>query len=487
MDRDSFNDGLLAFIAASPTPFHAVHSMKVALDAVGYELLDEKAVWQLRAGRRYYVTRNDSSLIAFSLATADCDSPGVKLVGAHTDSPCLRVKPQPDLRHNGYLQLGVEVYGGALLNPWFDRDLSLAGRVDYMLADGSLGSALLDLRRPIAVIPSLAIHLDREANTNKSVNAQRELPPLLSISGVRDSSFDDFLLQWLQTEGGVEGASRILSHELSFYDTQPPALVGMHNEFIASARLDNLLSCYVSLQALLEGTSASTNMIICSDHEEVGSASASGAQGPFLRSVLERIIICRSGLADRRAEEFERLMRQSLLLSLDNAHGVHPNYADRHDGNHGPILNQGPVVKINANQRYASNSHSVARFKALCVNAGVPVQSFVVRSDMGCGSTIGPITATGIGVETVDVGVPTFAMHSIRELGGSDDAHNLYRVTRSFFGAAVEEAAVLEAQELKVQEPEAQEPEAQEPEAQVDLNTAAKEPSLTPVDATAAS
>src|SRR5690606_4131800 len=251
---------------------------------------------------------------------------------------------------------------------------------------------------------------------------------------------DDFLLQWLQTEGGVETATRVLSHELSFYDTQPPAMVGMHNEFIASARLDNLLSCYVSLQALLEGNSRSNNMIICSDHEEVGSASACGAQGPCLRSVLERIIISRSNLVERRAEEFERLIRHSLLLSLDNAHGIHPNYADRHDSNHGPILNQGPVVKINANQRYASNSHSVAQFKSLCVNAGVPVQSFVVRSDMGCGSTIGPITATGIGVETVDVGVPTFAMHSIRELGGSDDAHNLYRVTRLFFGAAAEQA-----------------------------------------------
>ena len=243
----------------------------------------------------------------------------------------------------------------------------------------------------------------------------------------------DEVLRWLQEQGGRPDAERVLSHELSFYDTQRPALIGLHDEFISSARLDNLLSCYVSLQALLCGGGETCNMLICSDHEEVGSASASGAQGPFLRSVLERIIGCTSARVDRRAEDLERLIRNSVLISIDNAHGVHPNYADKHDGNHGPILNQGPVVKINANQRYASNSHSVAYFKSLCAQVDVPVQAFVVRSDMACGSTIGPITAAGIGIETVDIGVPTFAMHSIRELAGSDDAHSLYRVISRFF------------------------------------------------------
>lgn len=439
MDMRDFNAGLLKFIAASPTPFHAVASMKERLLDAGFKLLDEAQAWQLEPGQRYFVTRNGASLIAFTLPTtmASAHMPlAVRLVGAHTDSPCLRIKPLPDLRRNNYVQLGVEVYGGALLNPWFDRDLSIAGRVDYLCEDHSLKSSLIDLRRPVAIIPSLAIHLDREANQSKSVNAQKDLPPVLSIAGVRDSSFDDLLLAHLREKQGAQDAVRVLSHELSLYDTQLPAIIGLHEEFIASARLDNLLSCHVGLEALLEAGGDTCNMLICSDHEEVGSTSASGAQGPFLRSVLERILESTGAAAHNRAENLERMIRSSILLSIDNAHGVHPNFMDKHDGNHGPVLNQGPVIKINANQRYASNSRSVALFKSLCLQAEVPVQSFVVRSDMACGSTIGPLTAAGIGIETVDVGVPTFAMHSIRELAGSEDAFHLCKAVRVFFNAA---------------------------------------------------
>ena len=439
MHMHDFNARLLNFIAASPTPFHAVASMSERLVAAGFELLDEADAWQLQPGNRYVVTRNASSLIAFTLpqaSTLTAAPLAVRLVGTHTDSPCLRIKPLPDLRRNNYLQLGVEVYGGALLNPWFDRDLSIAGRVDYLCADNSLRSSLIDMRRAVAIIPSLAIHLDREANQNKSVNAQKDLPPVLSIAGVRDGSFDDLLLAHLQETGVAPDATRVLSHELSFYDTQAPAIIGLHHEFIASARLDNLLSCHVGLEALLHAGGDTCNMLICSDHEEVGSTSASGAQGPFLRSVLERIIASGPGDARSRAEDLERTVRSSLLLSIDNAHGVHPNFMDKHDGNHGPVLNQGPVIKINANQRYASNSRSVSFFKSLCLQAEVPVQSFVVRSDMACGSTIGPITAAGLGIETVDIGVPTFAMHSIRELAGSEDAYHLCKAVRAFFNRA---------------------------------------------------
>jgi aspartyl aminopeptidase len=434
-DIRDFNAGLLRFLGQSPTPFHATHNLASLLAAQGFQLLDESQAWYLLPGGRYYVTRSGASIVAFTMPSMleDVIRQGVRMVGAHTDSPCLRVKPQPDLRNNNYVQLGVEVYGGALLNPWFDRDLSIAGRVDYINSEGQLDSCLIDLRRPVAVIPSLAIHLDREANSSRTVNAQLHLPPILSISGVRDSSFDDLLLDWVRTNAGRENAAKVLSHELSFYDTQAPATIGLHDEFIASARLDNLLSCYLGIQALVESGDGSCNLVICSDHEEVGSTSASGANGPFLRSVLERILANSSTEVAKRAEDFERLIRHSKLLSIDNAHGVHPNYMDKHDGNHGPVLNQGPVIKINANQRYASSSSSVAFFKSLCLQAEVPVQSFVVRSDMGCGSTIGPITASGIGVETVDIGVPTFAMHSIRELAGSDDAYNLYRVLKPYF------------------------------------------------------
>src|SRR5690606_38319214 len=225
-----------------------------------------------------------------------------------------------------------------------------------------------------------------------------------------------------------------LGHELYFYDTQPPALIGLSNDFIASARLDNLLSCYVGLDAILPAhreQSTQFSLLVCNDHEEVGSTSACGAQGPFLKSVLARISAQLSS-ADA-AEAMERTIRRSLFLSIDNAHGLHPNFPEKHDGNLGPILNKGPVIKINANQRYATNSRSTALFRALCELSHVPCQSFVVRSDMGCGSTIGPITASGLGVETIDIGVPTFAMHSIRELAGSDDAWHTSRVLHNFF------------------------------------------------------
>lgn len=435
MNKGLFNRGLLDFIVSSPTPFHAVDTMAAMLLKAGYSRLDEQDAWSVVSGGRYFVTRNGSAIIAFTMPDGNSDSlrGGVRLTGAHTDSPCLRVKPQPDLNTNQYFQLGVEVYGGALLNPWFDRDLSIAGRVDFLKRDKSLASCLINLEKPVAVIPSLAIHLDREANSSRSINAQTDIPPILAVANSFAGTFDEFLLKQVQ-EQHVD-AEQVFSHELSFYDTQAPALVGLQEEFVASARLDNLLSCYVTICALLEADTSACNMVVCTDHEEVGSNSACGAQGPFLKSVLERLL-AGGGNESKLAERTERLIRQSMLLSIDNAHGVHPNYVDKHDGNHGPMLNAGPVIKVNANQRYASNSRSIAYFKSLCLAEKVPVQSFVVRSDMGCGSTIGPITAASLGVDTIDIGVPTFAMHSIRELAGSDDAHHLYRVVRRYFGIA---------------------------------------------------
>lgn len=423
------NQALLDFLQSSPTPFHAVRSMTGMLEEAGFERLDESDPWQLLGGGRYYVTRNDSSIIAFTIGEGDVAGHGMRMTGAHTDSPCLKIKPDPVLQQQGTLQLGVEVYGGALLAPWFDRDLSIAGRVDFMDRDGQHGSALIDFTRPVAVIPSLAIHLDREANQNRSINAQKDLPPVLALLDSQpEYDFHDSLLKQLH-DSGHEGADRILGHELLFYDTQPPAVVGLSQDFIASARLDNLLSCHACTRALIDEPGG-FSLMVCNDHEEVGSASACGAQGPFLESVLRRIVENCSPGGGR--EAYERMIRQSLFLSVDNAHGIHPNFADRHDANHGPLLNGGPVIKINANQRYASNSRSIAAFRRLCERAGVPVQSFVMRSDMACGSTIGPITASGIGVETVDVGVPSFAMHSIRELAGSADAAYLEKALRVF-------------------------------------------------------
>ena len=429
MDKQTFNEGLLAFIQQSPTPFHAADTMANLQKAAEYELLDERESWDLRQGGSYLVKR-DGSIIAFRVGKQSALDSGIHLAGAHTDSPCLKVKPVADRSADGYLQLGVEVYGGALLNPWFDRDLSLAGKLSFLTDAGQLETCLIDLQRPIAVIPSLAIHLDREANKNRTIDAQKHLPPvLLSLQEDQAFSFDDFLLEIIRNDLDRSSAAKIMSHELFLYDTQPPALVGLQEQFIAGARLDNLLSCYLITHSLLSASGEYTSVMVCNDHEEVGSASASGAQGPFLKSVLQRVVNQESSASDA----LERVIRKSLLLSIDNAHGVHPNYKNLHDPAHGPKLNAGPVVKINANQRYASNTESVARFRAYCEKAGVTSQSFVMRSDLACGSTIGPLTAAETGITTVDVGVPTFAMHSIRELAGAHDAEQLHRVVSAFF------------------------------------------------------
>ncbi len=427
MDNTALNRGLLSFLQSSPTPFHAVSAMVAILEENGFSRLSEKDKWQLEVDGKYYVTRNDSAIVAFNLASRKLPEAGLRMVGAHTDSPCLKVKPEPEITARNYRQLGVEVYGGALLNPWFDRDLSLAGRVSFSNPEGCLDSTLIDFKEPIATVPSLAIHLDREANTTKSVNAQKDLPLVLGLADDEESwEFRDLLGDRLTLQG-IEFRD-VLDYELYAYDTQPPAITGLKQEFIASARLDNLLSCYVGLKALIDADlqgSAQPGLLVCNDHEEVGSGSTSGAQGTLLKSVLKRLV--------PDTAELDRVIANSLMISVDNAHGVHPNFADKHDDNHGPLFNQGPVIKINASQRYASNSETSAFFRLLCHNEKVPVQSFVVRSDMGCGSTIGPISATEIGVPTLDVGVPTFAMHSIRELAGTEDTCHLHKALTAFY------------------------------------------------------
>lgn len=422
MEHVEFTQDLMAFLDASPTPWHAVANLAARLDAAGFQALDEKEDWSLARGQGYYVIRNGSSIVAFRTGQRDPADAGIRMVGAHTDSPCLKVKPNPELRRKGYFQVGVEVYGGVLLNPWFDRDLSLAGRVTLLDDNGAVRDTLVNFKRPVAFIPSLAIHLDREANSNRSVNAQTDLPPVLMQVPDNDSTrFDQILIEQIASEDGVR-ASKILGYELGFYDAQGAALVGLNQEFLASARLDNLLSCYIGVQSLIHTSGEEGALLVCNDHEEVGSMSAEGAQGPFLSAVLDRW--CGAGRA--------RAIAHSMMVSADNAHGVHPNFADKHDENHGPILNQGPVIKVNHNQRYATNSRSAALYRHISDELGLPHQTFVVRSDMGCGSTIGPLTAANLGVTTLDIGVPQFGMHSIRELAGTRDGYTLFQVLTEF-------------------------------------------------------
>ncbi len=426
MMSDLINE-LQSFLVNSPTPYHAVKEMVSRLGEVGYEYLDESEQWSVQPGGKYYTLRNDSSIVAWVMpVSGTIAESGIRMVGAHTDSPCLKIKPQPDLNRQGYHQLGVEVYGGVLLNPWFDRDLSMAGRVHYLDKHGARQQTLINFKKPVAVIPSLAIHLDREANKSRSINAQTYLPVITGQGGEK-SDFHEVLARQLEKEGVVD-VDKVLDYEISLYDTQVPSLVGMREEFICSARLDNLLSCFMGLKAILDADSSEGCLLVCNDHEEVGSISAAGAQGPMLTHVLERLI--------PDPESRIRMLSQSMMISADNAHGIHPNFSDKHDANHGPLLNAGPVIKLNANQRYASNSETAAIFRDLANKEGVPVQAFVVRSDMACGSTIGPITAAELGVRTLDIGVPQFAMHSIREMAGVEDVNSLIRVLVRYFREA---------------------------------------------------
>ncbi|MFT5660731.1 MAG: aspartyl aminopeptidase [Sulfurimonas sp.] len=417
MEKQDFNEGLLGFLDASPTPFHATLNMSMMLQNAGFLQLGEVDKWELEEGKKYYVTRNDSSIIAFTYPKAK----NFTMIGAHTDSPNLKLKPNPVIKEHGVVKFGVEPYGALLLNPWFDRDLSLAGRVSYLDSKDRIQDTLINVQKSIAIIPSLAIHLDDKANKDRTVNKQTDISPILTTND--DFEFDEFI-QWQLSKNEILDVKELYANELSFYDTQQASYVGLHDDFIASARLDNLLSCYVGLLSICSLEATSPMLFIASDHEEVGSESTSGAGGSFLENTLRRMY------SDY--EEYMEMIRSSIMISADNAHAIHPNYPSKHDSKHAPYINKGSVIKVNANQRYASNSTTISRFMNVATRLNEPYQEFVTRSDMGCGSTIGPITATRLGIDTLDVGLPTFAMHSIRELCGSDDAHSLYKIILGF-------------------------------------------------------
>lgn len=410
-------DDLRSFLDASPSPFHAVHTAAERLVAAGFIEIADTDDWTELPVDGFVV--RDGGLIAWRTpADVDVDSP-FRLVGAHTDSPCLRVKPRPDTGAAGWKQLNVEVYGGILNNSWLDRDLGVAGRLT--LLDGT--HVLVNVNRPIARVPQLAVHLDRGVNDSLKLDPQLHLQP---VWGVGQRAAGEFA-RWIAEQAGCELPA---FWELSLYDVQPAAVIGADGSLLASGRLDNLLSCWAALDALIGcEPSGATAMIALNDHEEVGSSSTTGAGGPLLERVLERHVLARGGERD----DLHRSLAGSFCVSADNAHAVHPNYTDRHDPDHGPIVNAGPAIKINSNQRYATSSGTAAVFRRACETAGVPHQVFVSRNNMPCGSTIGPITATRLGIDTVDVGVPQLSMHSARELCGTEDPISLATALRALF------------------------------------------------------
>ena len=368
MNKEDFNEGLLGFLDASPTPFHATQNMAMMLKNAGFIPLIEEEKWDLKEGAKYYVTRNDSSIIAFTYPKA-C---AYMMIGCHTDSPNLKLKPNPVIKEHGVVKFAVEPYGGLLLNPWFDRDLSLAGKVSYLDAKDTIQETLIDVKKSIAIIPSLAIHLDDKANSERTVNKQTDISPILSTN--EDFDFDDFI-RWQLEKHEIRDVKALYASELSLYTTQKASYVGLRDDFIASARLDNLLSCYVGLLAMCSADASTPMLLVASDHEEVGSASSVGAGGSFLENTLNRMY--------PEYESYMQMIRSSMLISADNAHAIHPNYPDKHDKNHSPYINKGVVIKVNANQRYASNTTSISRFMHVAQSLGEPYQQFVTRSDMG--------------------------------------------------------------------------------------------------------
>ncbi len=424
MAHDHHTDALLSFLADSPTSFHATANLTAILQEAGFVELVESDPWMDLKPGSYFIRRNQSSLLALVLTGEDPARTGFRMVGCHTDSPGLKLKPGALHTGHGFVQLGVEVYGGPLLATWFDRDLSLAGRVAWQDSDGCLHTSLVNFERPVAMIPSLAIHLDREANKNKTINRQNDLVPVLMLEKESPTPLREILAAQLARQYPGSKPATVLDFDLFLVDCQPPAKIGLEEEFIVSARLDNLLSCHSAVRALVDTVPECNTMVILHDHEEVGSMTLAGAQGSFLSSILERIL---PGPGQRQAA-----LKRSFFISSDNAHGVHPNFADKHDPHHLPRINRGPVLKSNAAQRYATDAVSAAFFRALCGMTDVPVQEFVMRSDMACGSTIGPLTSAALGVATVDVGVAQLAMHSIRELAGERDVWYLYQVMCSF-------------------------------------------------------
>ncbi|KXZ60931.1 putative M18 family aminopeptidase 2 [Microbacterium laevaniformans] len=415
-------DDLADFVAASPSSFHAAAEVARRLEDAGFTSLVEAEAWSLAAGGRYVVVR-DGAVIAWVVPRAADARTGIHVFGAHSDSPALKLKPKPTTGRFGWLQAGVEIYGGPLLNSWLDRELRLAGRL--VLDDGS---AVLTATGPLLRLPQLAIHLDREANDHLALNKQTQTQP---VWGLGDAASAD-LLGELAAAAGID-AARIRGYDIVTADAARGAVFGKDDVFFASGRLDDLASVHAGVTALVAAPSDTAHipMLAVFDHEEVGSATRSGAAGPFLSDVIERV---QRGLGADRDEQL-RALAASWCVSSDVGHSVHPNYPDKHDPVVQPVLGSGPILKINANQRYATDAAGAAAWHGWCEAAGVVSQEFVSNNAVPCGSTIGPITATRLGIRTVDVGIPILSMHSARELAGTADLVALTRAAEAFFSS----------------------------------------------------
>lgn len=416
---------LLEFINTSKTMFHAAANVKSQLLKSGFEQLDETASWTLEPGKSYFVERNSSAIAAFTIGTADLVKTGFHIVGAHTDSPGLKIKNDTLNHKNGCTTLSTEVYGGPIISTWLDRSLSIAGKV-IINNKNSISETLISFDKPIATIPNLAIHLNREVNKGFEYNEQKHLSAIIDIPTTNSTaSFFDILAEHLMIS-----KDQIIDADLFLADAQPGHFTGLNEQLISSPKIDNLAMCHSILTALTTTTIAEQSaMGIFYDNEEVGSQTRQGAGSSFIKDLLERIVLCSGGAK----EDVFRTIASSFQISADGAHALHPNFADKHDPNYAPQINKGPVIKLNANYRYATTATSAGRFIQLCEKSGIPYQKMANRSDMPSGSTIGPISSTVTGIETVDVGNPMLAMHAIREVAGVTDHHMMTKVLTTFF------------------------------------------------------
>ncbi|GAA1245392.1 M18 family aminopeptidase [Kitasatospora nipponensis] len=417
-------DDLIAYLAAAPSPYHAVAGAAERLEKAGFRQVAETDGWEGTAGGRYVI--RGGALIAWYVPSSAQPHTPYRVVGTHTDSPNLRVKPVPDTGSAGWRQVAVEIYGGVPLNTWLDRDLGLSGRL--VLRDGS--TRLVQLDEPLLRVPQLAIHLDRQVNDGLKLDKQRHLTPIWGLGPVDEGG----LMSYVAERAGVD-AAELVGWDLMTHDVQPPSYLGRERELLAAPRLDNLLSVHAATAALAAAVTGGAAdqlpyipVLAAFDHEETGSESDTGAQGPLLGNVLDRSVYARGGSTEDRA----RALAGTVCLSSDMGHAVHPNYAERHEPGHHPVPNGGPILKVNVNNRYATDGVGRAVFAAACEKAGVPWQTFVSNNAMPCGTTIGPITAARLGITTVDCGIAALSMHSARELCGAQDPYLLASAIKAF-------------------------------------------------------
>lgn len=420
---------LLQWIDASPTAFHAAKVLTKHLVEAGFEALQMEQAWKLKSGGSYFVTKNDSAVIAFRVGTESVAEAGFRLIGSHTDAPGFRIKPSAEtVSGKRYLRLNTEVYGGPIHHTWMDRPLTIAGRVMVATEDVMKPSSrLVRFKRPMAIIPNLAIHMNREVNQGATFNPQTQLLPLVALTENGEAT-DGWLLNLLAGELKIE-KEKILDWDLFLADAQPGCLIGEAENLISVGRQDNLSMVHASYKALIDSKATSaTQVLVAYDNEEIGSRTMQGADSPWLSQVLERI-------AGNEREIYFRALAQSFLVSADMAHALHPNYPEKHDPTNQPVLGKGPVIKINASYAYTSNAASIAVFERICKAQGIPVQRYVNRSDARGGSTIGPITMRHLPISAIDIGSPIIGMHAIRELGEIKDHEWMIQAMTAFFMA----------------------------------------------------